>query len=191
MLWYRLPNGKSWKETVGGMGEVLHDTGSFTGALCKENVQDGGERSTDDFCSCVHCPLEGLAVSSTEVPIPDSDAAGQHTLNCSPVECGEDRWSKTCSQRRKGSRCCAFLDSDVVLMVQVSSSVMCIPRNFVLLTLSTVELSMVSGGVVNRVSPEVHHNLLCLTHIEGPVVCTTPFNNLCHFPLCSAFHRCC
>ncbi len=58
---------------------------------------------------------------------------------------------------------------------------MYIPRNFVLLTLSTVELSMVSGGVVNRVPPEVHHNLLCLTHIEGQVVCTTPFNQLCHF----------
>ncbi len=36
-------------------------------------------------------------------------------------------------------------------------------------------------GVVNRVPPEVHHNLLCLTHIEGQVVCTTPFNQLCHF----------
>ncbi len=40
---------------------------------------------------------------------------------------------------------------------------------------------MVSGGVVNRVSPEVHHNLFCLTHIEGQVVCTTPFSQLCHF----------
>ncbi len=38
-----------------------------------------------------------------------------------------------------------------------------------------------SGGVVTRVSPEVHHNLLCLTHIEGQVVCTTPFSQLCHF----------
>ncbi len=36
-------------------------------------------------------------------------------------------------------------------------------------------------GVVNRVPPEVHHNLLCLPHIEGQVVCTTPFNQLCHF----------
>ncbi len=26
-------------------------------------------------------PLESLAVSSTAVPVPDSDAAGQHTLN--------------------------------------------------------------------------------------------------------------
>ncbi len=60
---------------MGGMGGVLHDTGSFTGASCKENVQDGGERGTDD----------------------------------------------------------------------------------------------------------VHHNLLCLTRIEGQVVCTTPFNYLCHF----------
>ncbi len=50
----------------------------------------------------------------------------------------------------------------MVLVVQVRSSVMCTPRNLVLLTLSTVELSMVSGGVVSGVPPpEVHHNLLC------------------------------
>ncbi len=65
-------------------------------ASCKENVQDGGERGTDDLCSCVHFPLEGLAVSSTAVPVPDSDAAGQHTLNGAPVECGEDGWRETC-----------------------------------------------------------------------------------------------
>ncbi len=38
------------------------------------------------------------------------------------------------------------LESDMVLVVQVRSSVMFTPRNLVLLTLSTVELSMVSGG---------------------------------------------
>ncbi len=47
---------------MGGVGGVLHDTFCFAGASCKENVQDGGERGTDDFCSGVHCPLEGLAV---------------------------------------------------------------------------------------------------------------------------------
>ncbi len=36
-------------------------------------------------------------------------------------------------------------------------------------------------GVVTRVSPEVHHNRLCLTHIERQVVCTTPFSQLYHF----------
>ncbi len=50
------------------------------------------------------------------------------------------------SRRRKCRRYCAFLESDMVLVVQVRSSVMCTPRNLVLLTLSTVELSMVSGG---------------------------------------------
>ncbi len=40
---------------MGGMGGVLHDTGGFTGASCKENVQDGGERGSNDLCSCVHC----------------------------------------------------------------------------------------------------------------------------------------
>ncbi len=82
---------------MGGMGWVLHDTGSFTGAPCKENIQDGGGRGTDDFFSCVHCPLEGLAACCTTVPAPDSDAAGQHALNGSPVEGGEDGWRETCS----------------------------------------------------------------------------------------------
>ncbi len=36
-------------------------------------------------------------------------------------------------------------------------------------------------GVVNRVSPEVHHNLIFIPHIEGHVVSTTPFSQLCHF----------
>ncbi len=51
----------------------------------------------NDFCSCVHYTLEGLAVCCTKVPIPDSDAAGQDTLNGSPVEGGEDGWRETCS----------------------------------------------------------------------------------------------
>ncbi len=57
MLWYRLPDGKSWKRLWEGWVGFFHDTGSFTGASCKENVQDGGERGTDDLCSCVHGPL--------------------------------------------------------------------------------------------------------------------------------------
>ncbi len=79
------------------MDGVLHDTIGFAGASCKENVHDGGERGTDDLCSYVHCPLEGLAVCCTTVPVLDSDAAGQHALNGSPVENGEDGWKETCS----------------------------------------------------------------------------------------------
>ncbi len=37
-------------------------------------------------------------------------------------------------------------------------------------------------GVVSGVPPpEVHHNLLCLLHIEGQIVSATPFSQLCHF----------
>ncbi len=50
------------------------------------------------------------------------------------------------SRRRKCRHCCAFLETDMVLVVQVRSSVMFTPRNLVLLTLSTVELLMISGG---------------------------------------------
>ncbi len=37
-------------------------------------------------------------------------------------------------------------------------------------------------GVVSGVPPpEVHHNLLCLLHIEGQIVSATPFSQLSHF----------
>ncbi len=36
---------------MGGMGGVLHNTGSFIGASCKENVQDGGERAPMIFAA--------------------------------------------------------------------------------------------------------------------------------------------
>ncbi len=49
------------------------------------------------FCSGVHCPLEGFAVCCTTVPVPDSDAAGQHALNGTPVEGGEDGSREACS----------------------------------------------------------------------------------------------
>ncbi len=78
------------------MGGVLHDTIDFAAASSKEHIQDGGERGTDDLCSCVHCPQEGLGVCCTTVPIPDSDAAGQHALTGSTVESGEDGWRETC-----------------------------------------------------------------------------------------------
>ncbi len=80
---------------MGGMG------GSFTILLAllehRARKMSRMERGPDDFCSCVHCPLEGLAVCCTTVPVPDSDAAGQHALNGSPVEGGEDGWRETCS----------------------------------------------------------------------------------------------
>ncbi len=53
---------------MGGVGGVLHDAVGFAGASCKENVQDGWERGTDDLCSRVHCPLEGLTVAALQFP---------------------------------------------------------------------------------------------------------------------------
>ncbi len=53
---------------MGGVGGILHDAVGFAGASCKENVQDGWERGTDDLCSRVHCPLEGLAGSGILKP---------------------------------------------------------------------------------------------------------------------------
>ncbi len=90
MLRYRLPDGRSWKRLWEGW------VGSFTMLLVLQGKCPGWMGGgTDDLCSRVHCPLEGLAVSSTAVPIPDSDAAGQYTLNGAPVECGEDGWWET------------------------------------------------------------------------------------------------
>lgn len=113
---------------------------------CEENVQDGGERGTDDLCNCDHCLLEGLVVCCTTVPVPDSDAAGQHTLygsSVNVVRMGGERLALF-TRGRKCRCCCVFLESDVVLVVQVRSFVMCTSRNLVLRTLSTFQLSMVS-----------------------------------------------
>ncbi len=53
---------------MGGVGGVLHDAVGFAGASCKENVQDGWERGTDDLCSRVHCPLEVLRSAALQFP---------------------------------------------------------------------------------------------------------------------------
>ncbi len=90
------------------------------------------------------------------------------------------------SRRRKCRRCCAFLEIDLVLVVQVRSSVMCTPRNLVLLTLSTVEVSMVSGGwstefllksiTTSFVFSTLRDRLLAPHHSAS---CATAFSQLC------------
>ncbi len=65
--------------------------GSFTMRLVllehvQENVQDDGRGAPMILQSACSLSLEGLAVSSTAVPVPDSDAAGQHTLKWCPVD---------------------------------------------------------------------------------------------------------
>ncbi len=69
----------------------------------------------------------------------------------------------------------------MVLVVQVRSSVMCTPRNLVLLTLSTVELSMVSGGWSTEFLLKSITTSFVLLHIEGQIVSATPLSQLCHF----------
>ncbi len=145
MLRYRLPDGRSWKRLWEGW------VGSFTILLALleyrvrkiSRMEGRGAQMILQLCS-----LSAGGSCYTTVPIPYSDAAGRHTLNGSPVEGVEDGWREPSlfSRRRKCRRCCAFLEIDMVLVVQERSSVMCILRYLVLLTLSTVELSMVSGG---------------------------------------------
>ncbi len=83
------------------------------------------------------------------------------------------------SRWRKCRRCCAFLESDVVFRVQVRSSVMCTPRNLVLLTLSTVELSMVSGGwSLEFFLKSITTSFVLLTLRDRLLA---PLSQLCHF----------
>ncbi len=92
MLRYRLPDGRSWKRLWEGW------VGSFTMLLVLlEHRVRKMSRMEGRGAPMIFCPLEGLAVSSTAVPVPDSDVAGQHNLNGAPVECGEDGWGETCS----------------------------------------------------------------------------------------------
>ncbi len=108
MLRNRLPDGRSWKRLWEGWVGVLHDAVVLLEHRARKMSRMDGRGAHDDLCSRVHCPLEGLAVNSTAVPVPDSDAAGQHTLNGAPVECGEDGGGRLALfklQRRKCRRC--------------------------------------------------------------------------------------
>ncbi len=96
MLLYRRLDGRSWKRLWEGWVVFFTILVALLEHRTRKISRMAGERGTNDFCSCVHCPLEGLAVCCTTVPIPDSDAAGQHTLNGSPVKGGEDGWRETC-----------------------------------------------------------------------------------------------
>ncbi len=97
MLRYRLPDGRSWKRLWEGW------VGSFTMLLvllehrARKMSRMDGRGAPMIFAAVFTVRWRGLAVSSTAVPVPDSDAAGQHTLNGAPVECGEDGWWETCS----------------------------------------------------------------------------------------------
>ncbi len=85
------------------------------------------------------------------------------------------------SASRENEGAVAFLEIDMVLVGPGEVLFDVHPQEFS--AADSLHSRAVDGqwGVVNRVSPEVHHNLLCLTHIEGQVVCTTLFSQLCHF----------
>ncbi len=111
ILRYRLPDSRSWKRLWEGWVKSF----MIIFALLLHHVRKISrmevERRKDDFCSCVHCLLEGLAACCTTVPVPDSDAAGQHALNGSPVESGEGGWREGLalfSRRRKFRCCCGY-----------------------------------------------------------------------------------
>ncbi len=98
MLRNRLPDGRSWKRLWEGW------VGSFTilVALLEHRARKMSRREGKGAPMIfeavhLHCPLEGLAVCCTIVPVPDSDADGQHALNGPTVESGEDGWRETCS----------------------------------------------------------------------------------------------
>ncbi len=94
MLRYPLPDGRSWKRLWEGW------VGSFTilVALVKHRARKMS-RMEGRGAPIIFEVLFTVRwrVSCTTVPIPDSDAAGQHALNDSSVESGEDGWRETCS----------------------------------------------------------------------------------------------
>ncbi len=81
---------------MGGVGGALHDAVGLLEHRAKKMSRRMGE-GTMIFAAVFTVPWRGQFSVATAVPVPDSDAAGQHTLNGAPVECGEDGWWETCS----------------------------------------------------------------------------------------------
>ncbi|XP_052394079.1 uncharacterized protein LOC127942421 [Carassius gibelio] len=97
--------------------------------MCKEDVQDGGQRGTDDLCLSLFT-VRWRVLQSAGLQFP----------------------YQTVMQL-----------SDMVMVVQVRSSVMCTPRNLVRLTLSKVELSMCASSLLlNRSTTVVSSAILMM-----------------------------
>ncbi len=130
------------------MGGITCNAEGFAGETGAVDVLEGGERDTNYLLSCSHNPLKGLAAGRVAGAIPHSDAASQNALDGASVEGVHDggRGSGSFEFAQEIETCCAFLASAAVLLVQERSSVMCTPRNLVLLTLSTVAPLMVRGA---------------------------------------------
>ncbi len=87
MLRYHLPGGRSWKR----LWEVWVGSFKILFALlehCARRMSRMEGRGAPMIFAAVFTVR--WRVCCTTVPVPDSDAAGQHTLNGSPVEGGED-----------------------------------------------------------------------------------------------------
>ncbi len=92
MLRYRLPDGRSWKRLWVGSSTMLLVL--LEHRARKMSRMDG--RGAPMIFAAVFT-VRWRVLQSAAVPVPDSDTAGQHTLNGAPVECGEDGWWETCS----------------------------------------------------------------------------------------------
>ncbi len=151
---------------------------------------EGGEGHRWSLQLCFTVRWRVLRSAALQFPYQTVMQPGQHALNGTPVEGGEDGGGRLAlfSRRRESvGAVVPFFYSDVVL-VRWGPPWCAPPGIWLLLTLSTVELSMVSGGWSPEFHPKVHHNLLCLTHIKGQAVCPTPFSQLGHFLSVVRFH---
>ncbi len=96
MLRYRLPDGRSWKRLWEGW------VGSFTMLLvllehrARKMSRMDGRGAPMIFAAVFTVRWRVLRSAALQFPY-QTDAAGQHTLNGAPVECGEDWWWETCS----------------------------------------------------------------------------------------------
>ncbi len=82
---------------MGGGGGVLHDAVGFAGASCKENVQDGWERGTDDLAAVFTVRWRVLRSAALQFPYQTVMQLVSTLSMVAPVECVEDGWWETCS----------------------------------------------------------------------------------------------
>ncbi len=130
------------------MGGITCNAEGFAGETGAVDVLEGGERDTNDLLSYSNYPLKGLAAGRVAGAIPHSDAASQDALDGASVESAHDggRGSGSSEFAEEVETLLCFLGSAAVLLVQERSSVMCTPRNLVLLALATVAPLMVRGA---------------------------------------------
>ncbi len=149
---------------MGRVAGVLDDPPGFPFTLPGVDVLEGGKLTSNNEAGISHDPLQSFAVASGAVSKPGGDAAGQDALHSAGVEGSEDAGARSKlpqpSQEEEALMCLLCVSRPCEILSDVNAEG--------LNAVYPLHRCLVDGDgrVFSALSPEIHHQLLCLVDVE-------------------------